>query len=356
MDSQQTTNHREIEEIAAAWLAKRDGGALTEAEEAEYTGWLEASIAHRVAILRLQAAWRQSDRIKALGAGTPPATIPAPGHWGLASVAEDVNADGTSIAQSGTTSIAAVEVEPRAARRASSRYGWAAGLLVAASSFTWLLWPQGPSYRTEIGGMAAVPMSDGSKVTLNTDSEIRVAVTDTERRVDLKQGEAFFEVAKDPARPFVVSVGDQRFVAVGTKFSVRRDADSVRLVVTEGRVRVERAGASAALPVAQVSAGGIARTSEGGTLLEEQPLPVAEEILSWRNGFLIFRGTPLEEAVAEFNRYNTRQIVIEDQAVAALRIGGNFRSTNVDAFVRLLEQGFAVHATERGNDVVLTAY
>src|SRR3981189_822736 len=95
----------------------------------------------------------------------------------------------------------------------------------------WTAWSQqGTSYRTAIGGIAAISMKDGSTVTLNTNSDIRVALSETERRVDLEKGEAFFEVAKDPNRPFVVRVGDQRVIAVGTKFSVRREPNHVRVI------------------------------------------------------------------------------------------------------------------------------
>jgi len=197
-------------------------------------------------------------------------------------------------------------------------------------------------------------MPDGSKVTLNTNSEIRVAVTETERRVTLDKGEAFFEVAKDPRRPFVVHAGDKQIVAVGTKFSVRRDADAVRVVVTEGRVRLERSSASGAAPLAQLSAGTIARAAGAGTLVQEKPLDEAEEFLSWRTGFLVFRDTTLGDAVAEFNRYNMHKIVIEDPAVAAMHVGGSFRSTNVDAFVRLLQEGFQIHVDQRDEQIVLT--
>jgi len=95
--------------------------------------------------------------------------------------------------------------------------------------------PGGTRYSTPVGEIASVPMRDGSKVTLNTDSQIRVTLTDSERRVDLKYGEAFFEVSKDPKRPFVVNAGGKRVIAVGTQFSVRRDANDIQVVVTEGR-------------------------------------------------------------------------------------------------------------------------
>src|SRR5262249_47175706 len=96
----------------------------------------------------------------------------------------------------------------------------------------------GGRYSTPVGGIDNVALADGSRMTLNTDTRIRVALTETERRIELDKGEGFFEVAKDPSRPFVVYAGNKRVVAVGTKFSVRRENDDVEVIVTEGRVRL----------------------------------------------------------------------------------------------------------------------
>ena len=206
-----------------------------------------------------------------------------------------------------------------------------------------------------------MPMTDGSKVTLNTDSEIRVAMSDTERRIDLEHGEAFFEVVKDPGRPFVVRVGDKRIVAIGTKFSVRRDvgprADDIQVVVTEGAVRVESTSGRGVENAAarRLAAGSVVRANRDGLLVQRKKVPEAEEQLSWRSGVLVFRDVTLAQAAAEFNRYNPRQIQIEDAATGALQIAGNFRTTNVDAFVRLLEQGYPVRTRLDGDAIVLGA-
>lgn len=175
--------------------------------------------------------------------------------------------------------------------------------------------------------------------------------------VPLAQGEAFFEVAKDPNRPFVVEAGEQRFIAVGTKFSVRRDSGSNRLIVTEGRVRIEAKPTLISRESAQateVSAGGVARSGGAGILVQEKPVAEAEVMLSWRSGYLVFEQTPLADAVAEFNRYNETKIVIDDAVVAGILIGGNFRSTNVEAFVRLLEDGFPLRIERQGERIVLS--
>jgi transmembrane sensor len=191
-------------------------------------------------------------------------------------------------------------------------------------------------------------MVDGSKVTLNTDSAISVAITEKERRVQLDRGEAFFEVAKDPSRPFIVSAGKKRVIAVGTKFSVRLVANDIRVLVTEGKVRIDNDSSA-------VSAGSIANTDGDAILVQQKPLPEVEESLSWRTGYLIFHETTLAGAVTEFNRYNLRKIVIEDSAVASIRLSGKFRTTDFEAFVRLLEGGFPVHAKRSREQIVLTS-
>lgn len=359
----------QIEEAAAVWLAKRDGGTWTDADDTEFTQWLHASTANRVAYIRLDAAWQRANRLKALGAGVRSGDVPRPGEWRHSAFSERLHAPASLPAHSlsvideqegpadpGGEASSAVPDKARRVRFLSL----AASVLIATMvSVGWYLWPAGASYRTPVGGLAAVPMSDGSRITLNTDSEIRVAVTQTERRVELAQGEAFFEVAKDPARPFIVKAGDKRIIAIGTKFSVRRDegrSGEVLVVVTEGRVRVESTAprlASTTVPPTEVSAGRIARSGDAGVLIQEKPLAETEEILSWRSGYLIFRDITLADAVAEFNRYNTTKIVIEDAAVAGIRIGGNFRSTNVAAFVRLLEDGFPIRVEQRDHRIVL---
>ncbi len=210
----------------------------------------------------------------------------------------------------------------------------------------------GGHYSTPVGGVASIPLIDGSKVTLNTDSEIQVAVTKQERHVYLDRGEVFLEVAKDPAHAFVVEVGDKRVIAVGTKFAVRREEGGILVVVTEGQVRVETAERlTASLP-----AGAVALTTDAGTLVQVKSLPDAEDYLAWLRGVLVFRETTLAEATAEFNRYNNRKIMVKDPVVGALRIAGVFRSTNVDGFVRLLEQGYPIRVVQQEDRIVLMGF
>jgi len=211
------------------------------------------------------------------------------------------------------------------------------------------------AYQSAIGDTKTVRLTDGSTITLNTNSAIHVALTAAERRIELDRGEAFFDVAKDPRRSFIVSTGGKRVIAVGTKFSVLREAQDTRVVVTEGRVKVEELRGGAALaPATELPAGSIAQAGPTGVLVKQGSVAEAETYLSWRSGYIALRDTELADAVAEFNRYNRKQLVIGDPAISRVRIGGNLRAANVDAFVRVLEKGFPVRAETQGDRIVLT--
>lgn len=340
----------QIEEQASQWLTWRESADWSQSDEASFQAWLAHSTAHKVAFVRLEAVWKQARRLKALGAE------------GLVSLQKmPVTSLSDEAGFSDTLRPPASGAEALSAWKRPFHAAVACIVLALAGILGWHVWPSPPEFSTPVGGFASVPMRDGSNVALNTGSHIQVAVTETERRVNLQQGEAFFEVAKDPHRPFVVTVDNLRIVAVGTAFSVRRDGPDVRVTVTEGRVRIEdvtgpaSAKVSADSDVLILTAGNIARASEAGILVQEKPLPEIEDELSWRTGYLVFRNMALANAVAEFNRYNEREIYIEDPAVAGMRVSGKFRSTQFEAFARLLEAGFPIQVQHVGNRIMLTS-
>jgi transmembrane sensor len=350
-----TERYDKIDAIAGDWLARRDSGAWTDQDQRHFDQWLDESPLHRVSYLRIEHVWERSERLKALGAGVPPGVIPQPNEWNLSPFFEQRKSAGDPEPFDAGAIRAVVPAKIAGRSRHWFRALAASIVVTAALAATYHFWPAPTSYRTPIGGLASVPISDGSKVTLNTDSEIRVAVTERERRIDLEHGEAFFEVAHDKRRPFVVRAGNKRVIAVGTKFSVRREANDIQVVVTEGKVLVETEGAGVAGSAEPLAAGTFAQASDAGVLLQTKRLAEAEETLSWRQGVLVFREMTLADASAEFNRYNSRKIVIEDPAVASLRVAGSFRANNVEAFVRLLERGYPLHAEEQGDQFVLSS-
>lgn len=342
MDS--SHDSRRVEEIAADWLARRDSGAWSQADQAMFLAWQEESTLHRVAVIRLEAVWQHADRLQALGAGVPRGNIPAPGQWSTRQVPERRSGD----------AIGRLDGIKVWARGRYKEIGASLVAAVAAIVVGVFISNDTTTYRTAVSENRVVHLSDGSRVTLNTDSRIHVSLTASERRIDLQRGEVFFEVSKDPSRPFVVYADGRRVIAVGTKFSVMRVQDDLRVVVTEGRVRVVERTPDNAEPAVELTAGNIARVSEAGVLVREISIPEAEQSLSWRSGFVMFRATALAEAVVEFNRYNERQLVLADPELAEFRIGGHLRLTNLDAFVRMLEQEYPIRASREDDRIVLS--
>ncbi|MEF3082145.1 FecR domain-containing protein [Luteimonas sp. SMYT11W] len=336
-----------IEAAAADWLARRDGSAWTAGDDAELAIWLDADVAHRVAFLRLQAVWAETARLQALGAGHVGAGMPPRVLRGEAGHTFDEPA--------------ALRFAPRASPPRRRHGLWigaalAACLALVAGGAWFVTVPIDPvDVRTATGITRTVALADGSQTTLASDTAIEVRMSRRERRIALTAGEAFFEAAKDPQRPFVVEAGDRRVVAVGTRFSVRRERDALRVVVTEGTVRLEPLGDDIRQPTTLLPAGSVATVRRDAVLVRSLSLAEVEELVDWRSGRLVFRDTALTDAVAEFNRFNTRQIVIADTTVGALRIGGSFRWENAEGFVRLLERGFPVEAEYGRERIVLRA-
>jgi len=372
----------QIEREAAEWLAKRDSGEWGEAEEQEFARWQARSTAHRIAVIRIDTIWRKADRLQALGAGVPRGQIPAPGSWRLSPFfdhgkrsapsaqsaplgrssqsdeqSESIDRDEVDLAFGDVLRDPGPRIKPTASRTLRLSALAAALVLGVAAASSWYFTAYDPnSYHSALGATKTVSLADGSTVTLNTDTAIHVALTDTERRIDLYRGEAFFEVAKDPRRPFIVSAAEKRIIAVGTKFSVFREALDTRVVVTEGQVKVQEVQDGVTVgPVTQVPAGSIAEAGSAGVLVRHGSIAEAETYISWRSGYITLRDTDLADAVAEFNRYNRKQLVIADSAISGLRVGGNLRATNVGAFVRVLEEGFPVRAEIQDDRIVLTA-
>ena len=341
-------NPEQINSQAAEWLARRDAPDWSDSDGAQLERWMQASFRHRVAYLRLESVWKKTGRLKALGAGYASGEIPPPGQWHRSPFAETL--DITQAAPVGRKNGGRGPGRDRSRRRPVLVAGVLASLLACA---IWYAVPHGSKYQTPIGAVETVAISDGSRVTLNTDTEIRVALSEGERGIQLDRGEAYFEVAKDTHRPFVVRAGTVSVTAVGTQFSVRRQGLDTLVVVTEGVVRVQGYGVASSSELQPVAAGQSARVTEAGILIQDDPAPRVEEQLSWRTGVLVFRDTRLEHAVAEFNRYNARKILIADPALKDLRVAGSFKATSTDAFVHLLEQGFPLRVEERDGSLVL---
>lgn len=342
----------DIEQQAATWLARRETEDWRTSDATALQRWLDAAVTHRVAYLRLESAWQQCGRLKALGAGLKSGELPERGLG---------RANGLSRRDQMLEALAPTRSrESPGAARARAHYvvgGIAASLILSVALIAWQSRSHVDSARfsTAVGELATRHLADGSTATMASDSVLEVQWSRDQRRVELFRGEALFDVAKDAARPFVVHAGSRRIVAVGTRFSVRRDAEQLRIVVAEGTVRLQSEHELASSGGALLPAGSVVRIEGRNELVQQLEIAEVERLLRWRDGVLAFRDVTLREAVAEFNRYNRRRIVIEDAAVGELPIGGHFRFDNVETFVRLIERGFPVRAEFLADRIILRA-
>lgn len=373
---------KQIEHAAATWLAQRSAEPFSSQDQQAFEAWLNASSAHRVAYLRLESGWQQADRLKALAAGFEPGQMPARGQWSFsvfelrestsvisaakaAPLEFDIDADAEStaaplrLAMPEAAHARSNDARQRPPRKVLNKFaGMAAILLLAVSIATTWQWygaVEQSRYQTSVGQLQSLQLADGSSVTLSSDSRILVTLSRRQRLVELIQGEAIFQVAKDAARPFVVYAHGSRVTAVGTRFSVRQSGDGVRVVVTEGTVKLQPEGLPDPSGQAEslLHAGGVAMLDRNGVSIRADNSVEAARLLDWQGGHLSFRDATLSLAADEFNQFNRRKLRMGDDAVAVMRVGGHFRWSNVEAFVRLLEQGFPVRAEYRADEIVL---
>ena len=262
------------------------------------------------------------------------------------------------------------QVRRRRGRRLQAAAGGVAGFLLLA-----LVWtrsahgPVAPSSAVVHAPEVRV-LADGTVVQLRPGAVIALAYTAAQRRVALTRGEAHFQVAKNAARPFIVEVGAVEFRAVGTAFSLERKETKVELLVTEGRVAIDEhsgAGAPQVTGLAPSSStlttlGAGARTevslrSTAATVPEVQLLAPAEMSArqAWRVPRLEFSGTPLREAIPIINAYSRVQLVLADEALAAVRVSGTLRADNLETLRELLAEAYGIRSEYRGEtEIVLS--
>lgn len=219
--------------------------------------------------------------------------------------------------------------------------GGGAALAAVASALIAAPWSV-PTWQTSVGEQSLVRLDDGSRMQLDTDTEVSARLDRERRLVRLRHGQAFFDVHHDAARPFVVETDGIKVTALGTRFDVDNLLDRTRVSLLQGSVRVEvvRTGASVRLVPGQsvtISGSTISPVSSGHT----------EDLTSWRRGRLTFRNTRLTEAVAAMNRYTDREIVLGQASLGTEPISGDFATDDIDGFVSAIDALFGRGAVSR---------
>ena len=221
------------------------------------------------------------------------------------------------------------------------------------------------TYATGIGQRSSFVLPDGSSVELNSRSRIEVRFSNSQRHVQLLEGQALFSVAKHRNVPFAVVAGSKRIVALGTQFDVRLDDRSLQVTLIEGKVRVGAAEPDSSAtgveefeltPGKQLVAGvsGDARGGSGGSPRVRQ-IDVSR-VMGWREGRIFLDDMQLESAVAEMNKYSALQIRVADTRLVGIRVNGMFKAGAQESFVAALEQYFPVASQRRGvQEIVLVS-
>jgi len=327
-----------LTDVAASWVARRNHG-LRPTERAAFERWLAADPAHAEAFARASAARSEFD-------------------WP---------------SQAGVTEEVLSGLEQRARRRRHRRLA-TAGALAAAVVIGWFaLVPSAPQ-PADVPEIAAAPvvvlqparqvLGDGTIIDLRDGAEIAVEFTAQYRRVTLLHGEAHFAVAKNPERPFIVKASGVDVRAVGTEFAVELGSSGVDVVVTEGKVAVEKrevpaADESAYDPpqvLASLTAGRRARIDPHSAVAPEITVVSPDEMadrLAWRVPRLALSHTPLSEVVAQFNEHNTTKLVLAHPALGQLRLSGTLRADRIEALTATLRSDFGVRIETEADRIVI---
>lgn len=318
---------RRIDEQAADWIARLDRGELSSEETQALEAWLRGDPRRRGALLRADALSMLSESARALGPQFDPQRF----------------------ADAGT--------EPPPTRALSRRrvLAWAgAGSAVAAAAVALgISVPAAGAIHTGLGELRLVTLDDGSTVMLNTQTSLRIRYSDSERRIELLDGEAYFTVVGD-SRPFLVDAGEARLRSAQATFRVRKlAAKPLDILVDRGGLLLDRAGMPA--PVAMRANTRIALPSTRALALV--PQPVSPDLLSrelaWREGKIAFEGERLDEAAAAFARYSNTRIEIADPALAREPVTGLFSASDPAGFGRAAASIFGARIEQRGNALIL---
>jgi transmembrane sensor len=340
--STHSSTDQRIAEEAANWLINLEED---EADLAGFAAWLEASPRHVEEFLLCSAVWRAADRMDEAR------------RIDVMNLVTQARANVLRLDDDAITRSRSSEVIPRVSRVLRSPLSAVAALLAVVAVLFISLHDDALKYGTGVGEQRTVKLSDGSIVTLNTRSEIRVRFEKSQRSVELISGEALFDVAHDTRRPFRVFSDAAVVQAVGTQFNVHRTQSETTVAVVQGIVEVTPRSSSvrhdgAPNPAERVIAGEQAQMSVQGTLLQHAPAEI-DRVVAWRERRLIFRNESLGAIVAEFNRYNETQMVVEGEATSARLVTAVFDADNPGALIAFLERDPQLSVQSRGDTVVI---
>ncbi|MBR9871440.1 MAG: hypothetical protein GYB26_09900 [Gammaproteobacteria bacterium] len=370
-----------IKDEATMWVVKVHGFTdktklnIPNAEADELKAWLAQSDKHRDYFLKTMATWDAMGVLEQLADILPLVDVNEKQKKRHApEKANDSNAKWSWLQHIRFSNLPRIQV-----------LGLSGALTATFTAVVWFLlaaFLQQPVFITGVGEQANYVLSDGSAISLNTNSELHVDYSDARRVVTLVRGEATFNVQKDKTRPFLVQVGQGVVWAVGTSFNIHYNNGYVDVMVSEGVVKVfsgiaandkepllevdnlqssdARTGDSTFDPAIMdnaqavvLNAGEAAKYTDviiSSEALDEKSM---KRKLAWQVGTLIFEGENLRQAIQEISRYTDRPLIIVDASVGDIRVGGRFQTKDIDALVNSLAQGLDIKVVHGENNSIL---
>ncbi|MBM0108866.1 FecR domain-containing protein [Steroidobacter sp. S1-65] len=346
--------NQQIYEEACDWFVDMRMGDVDAAGRQRFDAWVRKSPEHLRAYLEVSEIWDDAPLVDSSAQLSSTDLIARARKAGADVVALN------GAARTPTTAVrspSAVRVRLRLAAAATIAF-----IAIAVGSLIGYEHWREPTYSTGIGEQRSVVLEDGSRAQLNSRTRLKVLFTERARHIELLEGQALFNVAKNPQRPFVVTSGDFSVRAVGTVFDVDRKQSGTTVTVLEGRVAVSSLaemrpeiapvpGIEVAPPQVFVDAGEQLRTNASSTA---QPAPAnVAAATAWTRGSLVLSGSRLGDVVEEFNRHNERPLIIADPSLAEMRISGVYASTDPTLLIEFLREQPALRVEERESSVVI---
>ncbi len=341
-DQSQPVPNIQILEEASGWFVDFHEGEVDAHGRKAFNRWLRRSPEHVRAYVEIAAAWEESARLH--------------GRHGEAAelVTQALNETNVAAFPLCEPRTGAGAVQP-SRRHVSSRLFFAAATAALLAVLGGWLYGQRQSYSTGIGEQRVLTLADGSVIEMNALSRVKIRFSGQARDVELQAGQALFQVAPDPARPFTVRSDEVRVRAVGTRFDVYRRSGRTIVTVVEGRVAVSTARSPGAGPDAvgrasSILAAGFQTVARSDAIAPPMPANLSSAT-AWTRRELVFDDTPLLEVIEEFNRYNVRRIVIEDPRLQAFHIRGTFAASQPGRLIDFLRDRFDLQIEENGGRV-----
>jgi len=370
MQRPRTKLNTQIYEEASTWFVESRAGDLDESGRREFDAWLRKSPEHLSAYLEVAAIWDEG-----------PALDPAQKWDADTLIAEAAKDPDKVVTLAGTSAVPGLEDSVPSPQAIASPppstlgRGWGRGPVALAASFAALATLAGAwawlglfssFYSTAIGEQRSIELSDGSTVSMNSKSRIRVRYGKDERAVELLEGQALFHVAKDSPRPFIVKADGTRVRAVGTQFDVYERRSGTVVTVLEGEVAVlaavkadvqqQREGSALPndTPAAAISVSAGEQLTVTPKVARKSEHANVAAATAWTERRIVFESATLSEVAEEFNRYNERQLVIEEVGPYDFHISGVFSSTDPESLIRFLRERPGVKVTEGTSEIRIT--